>query len=151
MYLLGTSRLTVPIQNHSGIKLHHSLGTEGWVNDICAVFWGQNKLSIWNKTCSPHLWFFFCFWIQVLVPHPLNDPTVFGSLQDLHGISRKEGFVSQTFISIWIIVSLLESSSLQSTIPFSMKMYSFWWGWRMGETIGGFIIHKFVEICWWRN
>ena len=30
---------------------------------------------------------------QVLVPHPLNDPTEFGSLGDLHGISRKEGFV----------------------------------------------------------
>lgn len=29
----------------------------------------------------------------VLVPHPLNDPTVFGSLQDLHGISRKEGYL----------------------------------------------------------
>lgn len=31
----------------------------------------------------------FCF--QTLVPHPLNDPTEFGSLGDLHGISRKEG------------------------------------------------------------
>ncbi|XP_067910182.1 glucuronokinase with putative uridyl pyrophosphorylase [Heterodontus francisci] len=29
----------------------------------------------------------------VLVPHPLNDPTEFGSLQDLHGISRKEGYL----------------------------------------------------------
>ena len=29
--------------------------------------------------------------LQVLVPHPLNDPTEFGSLGDLHGISRKEG------------------------------------------------------------
>ncbi|KAJ8034154.1 Glucuronokinase 1 [Holothuria leucospilota] len=28
----------------------------------------------------------------VLVPHPLNDPTEFGSLGDLHGISRKEGY-----------------------------------------------------------
>uniref|UniRef100_A0A3Q3DF37 Glucuronokinase with putative uridyl pyrophosphorylase n=1 Tax=Hippocampus comes TaxID=109280 RepID=A0A3Q3DF37_HIPCM len=27
----------------------------------------------------------------VLVPHPLNDPTEFGSLQDLFSISRKEG------------------------------------------------------------
>ena len=25
------------------------------------------------------------------MPHPLNDPTEFGSLVDLHGISRKEG------------------------------------------------------------
>lgn len=30
---------------------------------------------------------------QVLVPHPLNDPTEFGSLQDLFCISRKEGCV----------------------------------------------------------
>ncbi|XP_039271048.2 uncharacterized protein LOC120345593 [Styela clava] len=29
----------------------------------------------------------------VLTPHPLNDPTTFGSLQDLHGISRKEGYL----------------------------------------------------------
>lgn len=29
----------------------------------------------------------------VLQPHPLNDPTSFGSLQDLHGISRKEGYL----------------------------------------------------------
>ncbi|XP_048588400.1 glucuronokinase 1 isoform X2 [Nematostella vectensis] len=29
----------------------------------------------------------------VLVPHPLNDPTEFGSLGDLHGISRKEGYL----------------------------------------------------------
>uniref|UniRef100_UPI00398F56EA glucuronokinase with putative uridyl pyrophosphorylase isoform X2 n=1 Tax=Pristiophorus japonicus TaxID=55135 RepID=UPI00398F56EA len=29
----------------------------------------------------------------VLLPHPLNDPTEFGSLQDLHGISRKEGYL----------------------------------------------------------
>ncbi|XP_041030377.1 glucuronokinase with putative uridyl pyrophosphorylase isoform X6 [Carcharodon carcharias] len=29
----------------------------------------------------------------VLIPHPLNDPTEFGSLQDLHGISRKEGYL----------------------------------------------------------
>ncbi|XP_071842804.1 uncharacterized protein [Apostichopus japonicus] len=28
----------------------------------------------------------------VLVPHPLNDPTEFGSLGDLHVISRKEGY-----------------------------------------------------------
>ena len=26
------------------------------------------------------------------MPHPLNDPTEFGSLVDLHGISRKEGY-----------------------------------------------------------
>jgi glucuronokinase len=26
------------------------------------------------------------------VPHPLNDPNEFGSLADLHGISRKEGY-----------------------------------------------------------
>ncbi|XP_069803268.1 uncharacterized protein [Dendropsophus ebraccatus] len=29
----------------------------------------------------------------VLVPHPLNDPTEFGSLLDLHYISRKEGYL----------------------------------------------------------
>lgn len=29
----------------------------------------------------------------VLTPHPLNDPTSFGSLQDLHGISLKEGYL----------------------------------------------------------
>ncbi|XP_071488373.1 uncharacterized protein [Diadema antillarum] len=29
----------------------------------------------------------------ILVPHPLNDPTEFGSLGDLHGISRKEGYL----------------------------------------------------------
>ncbi|XP_068098245.1 uncharacterized protein [Hyperolius riggenbachi] len=29
----------------------------------------------------------------VLVPHPLNDPTEFGSLQDLFYISRKEGYL----------------------------------------------------------
>ncbi|XP_072449477.1 glucuronokinase with putative uridyl pyrophosphorylase isoform X1 [Chiloscyllium punctatum] len=29
----------------------------------------------------------------VLIPHPLNDPTEFGSLQDLHRISRKEGYL----------------------------------------------------------
>jgi len=41
------------------------------------------------------------FWAEVsivasarlrLVPHPLNDPNEFGSLADLHGISRKEGY-----------------------------------------------------------
>ncbi|CAG06471.1 unnamed protein product [Tetraodon nigroviridis] len=30
---------------------------------------------------------------QVLLPHPLNDPTEFGSLQDLFCISRKEGYL----------------------------------------------------------
>ncbi|ELT97006.1 hypothetical protein CAPTEDRAFT_174475 [Capitella teleta] len=29
----------------------------------------------------------------VLTPHPLNDPTEFGSMADLHGISRKEGYL----------------------------------------------------------
>ncbi|XP_072557162.1 glucuronokinase with putative uridyl pyrophosphorylase isoform X2 [Paramormyrops kingsleyae] len=29
----------------------------------------------------------------VLLPHPLNDPTEFGSLQDLHSISQKEGYL----------------------------------------------------------
>ncbi|XP_054650708.1 glucuronokinase with putative uridyl pyrophosphorylase isoform X2 [Dunckerocampus dactyliophorus] len=29
----------------------------------------------------------------VLLPHPLNDPTEFGSLQDLFSISRKEGYL----------------------------------------------------------
>ena len=29
----------------------------------------------------------------VLTPHPLNDPTEFGSLGDLYGISRKEGYL----------------------------------------------------------
>lgn len=29
----------------------------------------------------------------MLLPHPLNDPTAFGSLQDLFCISRKEGCV----------------------------------------------------------
>jgi glucuronokinase len=42
------------------------------------------------------------FWAEVtliespklkLVPHPLNDPTEFGGLSDLHGISRKEGYL----------------------------------------------------------
>jgi len=28
-----------------------------------------------------------------LIPHPLNDPTVFGSLADLHCISKKEGYM----------------------------------------------------------
>lgn len=32
-------------------------------------------------------------YLQVLVPHPLNDPTTFGSLGDLHGISKKEGYL----------------------------------------------------------
>ena len=41
------------------------------------------------------------FWAEVsivasaklkLVPHPLNDPNEFGSLADLYGISRKEGY-----------------------------------------------------------
>ena len=29
----------------------------------------------------------------VLTPHPLNDPTEFGSLADLHGISMKDGYL----------------------------------------------------------
>lgn len=29
----------------------------------------------------------------ILCPHPINDPTTFGSLQDLHGISNKEGYL----------------------------------------------------------
>ncbi|XP_030632900.1 glucuronokinase with putative uridyl pyrophosphorylase [Chanos chanos] len=42
------------------------------------------------------------FWAEVtlvesqtlcLLPHPLNDPTEFGSLQDLYRISRKEGYL----------------------------------------------------------
>ena len=42
------------------------------------------------------------FWADVTIqesdklelkPHPLNDPTTFGSLQDLHGISLKEGYL----------------------------------------------------------
>ncbi|XP_068173097.1 glucuronokinase with putative uridyl pyrophosphorylase isoform X2 [Antennarius striatus] len=36
---------------------------------------------------------YFLFPLQVLVPHPLNDPTEFGSLQDLFCISRKEGYL----------------------------------------------------------
>jgi len=41
------------------------------------------------------------FWVEAsieesarlrLVPHPLSDPNEFGSLSDLHGISRKEGY-----------------------------------------------------------
>ncbi|XP_064394355.1 uncharacterized protein LOC135341672 isoform X2 [Halichondria panicea] len=42
------------------------------------------------------------FWAEVtivessklkLIPHPLNDPTEFGSLSDLYGVSRKEGYL----------------------------------------------------------
>ncbi|KAK8403266.1 hypothetical protein O3P69_000414 [Scylla paramamosain] len=42
------------------------------------------------------------FWAEVtivespklrLIPHPLNDPTEFGSMADLHGISTKEGYL----------------------------------------------------------
>ncbi len=29
----------------------------------------------------------------ILTPHPLCDPTEFGSLADLHGISSKEGYL----------------------------------------------------------
>ena len=35
-----------------------------------------------------------CVCVQKLSLHPLNDPTEFGSLSDLFGISRKEGFVT---------------------------------------------------------
>ena len=35
--------------------------------------------------------FCFPFSAQKLTLHPLNDPTEFGSLSDLYGISRKEG------------------------------------------------------------
>lgn len=42
------------------------------------------------------------FWAEVtitesstlrLIPHPLNDPTEFGSMSDLYGISDKEGYL----------------------------------------------------------
>ena len=42
------------------------------------------------------------FWAEVtivespklrLIPHPLNDPTEFGSMADLYGISTKEGYL----------------------------------------------------------
>nr|XP_033774104.1 glucuronokinase 1-like [Geotrypetes seraphini] len=44
-----------------------------------ANFWAEATISE-----SKHL---------VLVPHPLNDPTEFGSLLDLYYISRKEGYL----------------------------------------------------------
>jgi len=30
---------------------------------------------------------------QVLIPHPLCDPTEFGSLADLHGIYGRDGYL----------------------------------------------------------
>lgn len=41
--------------------------------------------------CGSEPFYWGC--LQVLLPHPLNDPTEFGSLQDLFCISRKEGCV----------------------------------------------------------
>lgn len=67
-------------------------------------FWAEVTLVESQTLVSAHTFthtnvFFFlcdkvtCLW-QILVPHPLNDPTEFGSLQDLFCISRKEGCVS---------------------------------------------------------
>ena len=70
-------------------------------NDVCCRIGliGNPSDGFHGKTISMSI---ANFWADVtikasekliLVPHPLNDPTEFGSLADLHGISRKEGWV----------------------------------------------------------
>lgn len=55
---------------------------------VTCTFSSQNRF--FPPWCSQLIYLAF---LQVLVPHPLNDPTEFGSLQDLFCISRKEGCV----------------------------------------------------------
>ena len=72
---------------------------------IASVWCRQHQLCIggswfdnWAKT-KDALYSLLCLLLlQVLVPHPLNDPTEFGSLGDLHGISLKEGYVSPQYL-----------------------------------------------------
>lgn len=55
---------------------------------VTRTFSNQNHFF---PLCCSNLVYLALF--QVLLPHPLNDPTEFGSLQDLFCISRKEGCV----------------------------------------------------------
>lgn len=58
-----------------------------------ANFWAEVSIVESERlVCkSPRFVTDLCMFQQVLVPHPLNDPNSFGSLEDLHGISRTEG------------------------------------------------------------
>ncbi len=40
----------------------------------------------------------------MLVPHPLNDPTTFGSLSDLFVTSRKEGYVCPVYTCEYMLL-----------------------------------------------
>uniref|UniRef100_A0A8C5C083 Nucleotidyl transferase domain-containing protein n=1 Tax=Gadus morhua TaxID=8049 RepID=A0A8C5C083_GADMO len=78
----------------------------------------------------------------VLLPHPLNDPTEFGSLQDLFCISRKEGFVLNTVqdatlftqvtikvrldtnITLCVFLAFLLVAIVSATLKCLMKFYN---------------------------
>lgn len=63
------------------------------------------------------------FVLQVLVPHPLNDPTEFGSLQDLFCISRKEGCVNASLPNkISSLTCALVDASTSCLLPFKLKV-----------------------------
>ena len=51
------------------------------------------------------------------MPHPLNDPTEFGSLVDLHGISRKEGYVSSK--STFLIIIVIQCCMIWYCLPYT--------------------------------
>eukprot|EP00117_Sycon_ciliatum_P030521 scpid52093/ scgid24033/ Glucuronokinase 1 len=77
-------RLTRPITKRSyariGLVGNPSDGFHGkTISMSIANFWADVTIKASDKL--------------ILVPHPLNDPTEFGSLADLHGISRKEGYL----------------------------------------------------------
>ena len=49
--------------------------------------------------------------LQKLTLHPLNDPTEFGSLSDLYGISRKEGYgMMAVTTKYWTVYSTVQHS-----------------------------------------
>lgn len=79
------------------------------------------------------------FWAEVtvresdkirLIPHPLNDPTEFGSLGDLCGVSRLEGYqggctlTSKTCRSLWLLVLFLRVLIILCILTYDRIVFS---------------------------
>ena len=105
VYMCGQQKPKTP-----KLSPHHYTGGIGGLGSIVYVFGAvysfncflhfsvmhcllSSEWIIWGMVTLHyhHIYVWIC--CQVLVPHPLNDPTEFGSLGDLHGISRKEGYL----------------------------------------------------------
>ena len=57
---------------------------------------------------------------QVLIPHPLCDPTEFGSLGDLYGIYGRDGYLGGLRL---LQVSLQSSFSLVTSLAVGIEVY----------------------------